>query len=159
MHNIIGSTFKILGLTLILIMALDVSLTVVDTLNVRSRVKDVESYAKYELMRHNAIPSSLKGTIEKELNDVIAKSDVAVSYDWNYEHPITVDGQSFDAIGEANVKEYGEEATLVITVNMGIRRLWLLTGGASNDGTEVKVGTYRYTDPYIQTVPSLRYLK
>jgi hypothetical protein len=72
---------------------------------------------------------------------------------------ITVDGVTYPAISEENVKDYGEELTLVVQVNMEPKSMVFYRDSASNGGSFLGRKPFNYTSTYIYTVPALRYLK
>lgn len=161
MHNIIASVFKLIGMSIILMLLLDTTLTVVDTLNVRSRVKDVESTLKYELSKHNALPDEIARTLDAQLQDIVDKSQVATRYRWNWNDTITTYGQTYTPINEANVRDYGEELEYVIQLDMRVDAIvnggQITTAGGQNFGVEEE--GIVYVDTYSDIVPALRYLK
>lgn len=161
MHNMIGSVFKILGMSIILMLLLDTTFTVVDTVNVRSRVKDVETVLKYELSKHNALPDEIAQTLESQLQDIVANSQIATRYRWNYNSTINTYGESYTPINEANVKNYGEELEYIIQIDMRLDAL--ITGGQTitpgGSNFDVAEEGIIYVDTYSDVVPALRYLK
>ena len=161
MHNIIASVFKLIGMSIILMLLLDTSFTVVDTLNVNSRVKDVETILKYELSKHNALPEEIAQTLDAQLQDIVDTSQIATRYRWNYDSTINTYGRSYVPINEANVRDYGEEIEYIIQIDMRLDAI--ITGGQTvtpggNDFDVVDEGII-YVETYSDIVPALRYLK
>lgn len=148
-------------MSIILMLLLDTTLTVVDTLNVRSRVKDVENTLKYELAKNNAIPDEIARTLEAQLQDIVDKSQIATRYRWNWNDTINTYGQTYTPINEANVKDYGEELEYIIQIDMRLDAI--VTGGQiitpGGDNFDVVEEGIIYVDSYSEIVPALRYLK
>lgn len=161
MHNLVASIFKIIGMSIILMLLLDTTLTVVDTINVRSRVKDVEYTLKYELSKHNALPDEIARTLDAQLQDIVDKSKIATRYRWNWNDTINTYGNTYTPINEANVRDYGEEIEYLIQLDM--RMDAIITGGQTvtpgGGSFDVVEEGFTYIDTYSDKVPALRYLK
>lgn len=161
MHNVVASIFKIIGMSLILMLLLDTIFTVVDTLNVRSRVQDVESILKYELAKNNAIPDEMGQLLDAKLQDIVEDSKIATRYRWNWQSTINTYGKSYTPINEANVRDYGEEIEYVIQLDM---RVQLFTFGGqtvtpNGDNFNRAEQGIIYVSTYSDVVPALRYLR
>lgn len=157
----IGSVFKILGLSLILMLLLDATLMVVDTINVHNRVQDVESVLRYELSKYNSIPDEIAETLDEELRDIVANSSVAWGYKWNWKSTVTSKGKTYPPINEANVRDYGEQIEYIIKLDMRITRLDVKGDRITMDSNtyEAEDQGYGYISVYKDIVPALRYLK
>lgn len=164
MHNLIMGVFKVIMVSMIMMLTLHATTVVMDTLNVRSRVQDVETILKYELAKHNAVTDELGAMLDRKLQDIVDNSNVATQYRWNWQNSITTYGKTYPAINEANVRDYGEEIEYLIQLDM---RVPLFIYGQNPDepitpeGDEFQIESEGiiYVDTYSDVVPALRYLK
>lgn len=164
MHNIIMGVFKVIMVSMIMMLTLHATTVVMDTLNVRSRVQDVETILKYELAKHNAVTDELGALLDRKLQDIVDNSNVATQYRWNWQNSITTYGKTYPAINEANVRDYGEEIEYLIQLDM---RVPLFIYGQNpnepitpeGDEFQIEPEGIIYVDTYSDVVPALRYLK
>ena len=158
MHNLVATVFKTLGIFIILVFIMGVTIVIIDNNTSRDRAERVHSYALEVLMDNNAIPSTMKDVIEKDLQEIVSNSNIIKSFEWNYDKSIEYNGVTYPPVGERYAKGYGERAELVILLHKetSINVFGLY---ASNGGTSMGVISMKSTDAYIDSVPTLRYLK
>lgn len=159
MPNAIGTVFKVLGISIILMLLLDMSYIVVDTLSVNNRVASVSEVMKNEISRNNCVPNSISPLFLQQLNDIKSSSNVVKAVRTNISNNITVDGQTYSALSEANVKDYGTLLTLIIQVDYEPHSLMFYKSAGQNSGSFLGRTSFNYTQTYKFQVPALRYLK
>ncbi len=162
MHNLVASVFKILGISIISMAVLDTSLVVVDTLSVHNKIVAQSNVMQNEIARNNCVPNTIEPLFTSQLNSVVSQSNIATGVKSNLNGNVTIDGTSYNSIGEDNVKDYGETQTLAISVEMSPTRIAGVGRGqaGSNDGSFLtKKRGFKYNLDYVYTVPCLRYLK
>jgi len=160
MHNFIGTVFKVLGISLILMLLMDVLLLTVDTITVNNRVESLSLIIRDELSRNNSIPDDIADLFDAQLRDIVNSSNVAVDYKWNLHDPIVVDGVTYGPIDSSHVKDYGEILELAIVVTMEPHFTMLLGAESKARGdTFFARAFFSYDRVYVYKVPALRYLK
>lgn len=158
MHNYVGLVFKVLGISIILMLILDMFYIVGDTLSVNNRVESTALVMQDELSRNNSIPNSIKPLFERQLNDIKSNSNVVKEVRTNMSNNLTIGGVNYPSVSESNIKDYGELLTLVIVVEMEPKSL-LFRKQANSEGSFLERNVLSYTRTYKYQVPALRYLK
>jgi hypothetical protein len=159
MHNTVGTIFKVLGISIIMMLLLDILYIVGDTLAVNSRVTSVAGVMQDEVSRNNCIPNSIKPLFISQLNTIKGSSNVVKGIKTNISNSLTVDGKTYDSLSESNVKGYGTLLTLIIQIEMEPKSLIVYKGAGQNNGSFLGRGAFTYTQTYKYQVPALRYLK
>lgn len=112
------AVFKVIATCIIIFTLAEVSIQAIDRIVVNNRIDSLAEVIKDEMARHNSIPDALAPMLEAELKSIADRSLTTVSIDWNYDHAIAVNGLPTTApLNSANIRNYGESMTLVITVN------------------------------------------
>lgn len=158
-HKTIGTVFKVLGISIIMMIIMDVSLMVIDTITVKNRIETLSIVMQDELSRNNAIPDDIATLFDTQLREVVNKSNIATDIEWNLNGPKTAKGQTYPAINEANVVDYGELMHLVIRVKMEPHSILFYKDTKQNGGGFLGTNKLKYVDEYVYPVPALRYLK
>jgi hypothetical protein len=151
MHRLPLTVFKILGLSLVLMFLLDTTLVAIDTININSRVTNIAGVMQNEIARHNCMPDELRVLFEGQLEDIVDRSLVATGFRHNMA----------DDLSPLNAMDYGEIATLEISVDMAPTRVFFANGGsrAGQEGPLLGRQILNYTLNYTYHIPCLRYLK
>ena len=158
MHRMVATVFKVLGLSVVLFLVVDTIGLVVDQQAVEHRMTSLSDIVKDEVSRNNTIPDDMQGFFESELQDTIASSNVAISYESNFKNSLTVDGKTYDSLSEENVKDYGEVLDIVVVIKFAPS---MLTYNNKQSGTDSMLSWryFTYERVYKYQVPALRYLK
>lgn len=160
MHNTIATVFKVLGVSIILMLIMEVSLQVVDTVTVNNRVESTMRIMQDELARNNCIPDDIAPMLDKNLRDAISKSKTAVDIKWNLDTSEKVDGVAYQPINSANVKQNGEIAYLVVKIKYQRRSIMFnMDGSGEGIKSKFKDNMFTVVDSKVIPVPMLRYLK
>lgn len=158
MHRMVSLVFKVLGISLVLMLALDLFTLVVDTINVNNKINTLAIVIRDEMSRNNSIPDRVISVFDQQINRIIENSSGAVGYRTNFYNDLTINGRTYSSVNEANARDYGELMHLVIQVEMAPRILFL--GGLDNQNTTpLRIGSFSYTQDYVYEVTALRYLK
>lgn len=158
MSRMVALVFKVLGISLVLMFLLDIFFVVADTISVNRRLESLALVMRDELSRNNCIPNDIRGLFINQLEEINNSSIVMVDYDWNLDHPVTVNGVTYPPINEENVKNYGDQLYLVIVAKMRPRSL-MFTNPANNNGSFLASSVMEYDRTLVYSVPALRYLK
>ena len=152
--------FKILGISIILMLLMEASLQVIDTVTVNNRVDATMRIMEDELARNNCIPDDIAPMLDKSLHDIIKKSATAVDIKWNLDTSEQVKGTTYQPINSANVRQNGEIAYLVVKIKYQRRSIMFDMDG-KGDGAKSKYKENFLTkiDEKVVPVPMLRYLK
>lgn len=159
MHRTVGTVFKVLGISIILMVIMDAVFVIADTIVVNNRIEALAVVMQDELSRNNAIPNDSATLFDNQLREVIENSNIATEINWNLNSAVTAESSTYPPINEANVKDYGELLTLAITVKMEPRSMMFFQNTSANDGSFLGTSIIEYTSEYIYKVPALRYLK
>lgn len=163
MHRTVGTVFKVLGISIVLMIVLDLVFVVVDTLTVNNRIESMAIVIQDELSRNNCIPDSIAPLFIEQIKSIKTKSKVmnqeANGLITNIDRDVTVDGVTYKALSEANVKEYGEELQLVIVATMEPKSVMFVRDAGNNEGSFLTKRVFSYQTEYEYTVPALRNLK
>lgn len=159
MHRTIGAVFKALGVSILLMILMDITFNVVDTVTVNNRITTLSTVMQDELSRHNSIPDDIAVLFKNQINDVVTNSNVATDIRWNIDESITVKGKTYPPINELNVQDYGKELTLVIVVRMQPNSLVFYRDPSQNSGGFLGKNIFQYDQVFTYKVPALRYLK
>lgn len=160
MVNYVAIIFKVLFLSIMMMIIMDLSLVVADTLSVNNRLNSIQMTMKHELAKNNSIPDTIRPLFEEQLDDTVENSNVASRYTSNLNRSISIDGVTYPAVNEANVQDYGSLLKLVVVVEMKPRSILLFTKKPElNDDSMLKVGTATFYLRKIDDVPALRFLK
>lgn len=156
MSKMVGTVFKVLGISIIGMIALNIIFIIGDTTTVKNRVDSLAIVMQDELSRNNAMPSEMISLFSKQLEGVKTKSNIVTGVETNMTSPITVDGQTYPALNTAT--DYGTLMTLIIKVDME-PHLLMYTKDTSKTNSHLEWGTYNYSTIYKYEVPALRVLK
>jgi hypothetical protein len=172
MHRMVSRVFKVLGLSMIIMLGMDMTFLVVDSVTVNKRVETISTVIRDELSRHNYIPDEILPLFNKQLAKVDENSRTAIAWTSNMDKDLVVNGVSYPSLAQSKARDYGQMMTLVIQITMEPKFLSLQSkssdgtgadGGSSNvgtaKGTTLGFSSYTYTLDYIYDVPALRYLK
>lgn len=166
MAKTIWLVFKIIGLSIILMVVMDISLMVMDYVTINSRINAIANDMRTELRENNCIPDSIAPAFDEELKKVGERSLLvphesdAITWNWKTDITNSQTGQTFNAVSESNVVDYGETLDLIILVKVKPHSI-LFTSGDKKHTNIVKQTNDRFVFklPYITSTFALRYLK
>lgn len=160
MHRFVGTVFKVIGLSVIMMLIMDLVLIVSDTVTVNNRIEALSLVIQDELSRHNAVHGDIGPMFDKQLKEIVENSNIAKDVKWNWNDIVTINGVSYGPINENHARNYGDIIDLVITVEMEPKFFMILgTSSQQSGGKFLGRGTFSYTREYHYKVPALRYLK
>jgi hypothetical protein len=172
MNRMVSRVFKVLGLSMIIMLGMDITFLVVDTITVNNKIETISTVIKDELSRHNYVPNEIVELFKSQIAKVDSNSRTAIGWDSNLDKDLTINGVKYKSLSQnsSSVAQYGEMMTLVIQVTMEPKFLTLqskssgdgngsTSGGSTANGTTLGFSSYTYTREYIYDVPALRYLK
>lgn len=152
MHRVVSFVFKMIGISIIAMIALDAVLMVSDAYLANSRVQAQASIMEQELAKNNYISDKANevfvGDDEENpggLTQIVNMSNVYTSLTYNFEE-----------LNEENIGQYGEMKTLKITATIDP---WIYTFNGHADGDGIKRVSNSSVITYTFVVPCLRYLK
>jgi hypothetical protein len=160
MNRMVWVVFKVLGVSIVLMLIMDVLFLVIDTVTVNNRVVNLASTMQNELARNNCIPDDSAILFLGKLNDIQLRSNMVGGIKTNLADSITINGRQFQSVSENNVSFYGEISTLVIRVEMRVASLLFYKNSKDGSGNFLSRDNFlSYNLTYIYDVPSLRFLK
>jgi hypothetical protein len=159
--------FKVLGISIILMLIMDLTFIVTDTITVNNRIESIAVVIQDELSRNNSVPDLIKPLFNEQLKSVGDRSNIVAKYAdgsplvrWNIDQGIVYNGVTYPPINQANVKQYGEKLKLVIQVKMQPNSLVFVRNSGNNGNSFIQRNkAIEYTRTYVYEVPALRYLK
>lgn len=164
MHRTSWVVFKVLIISVGLMIIMDLSLMVIDYVTVSVRIGAIGEDMRNELSKNNCIPDDVADMYDTLLHDVALRSnlvpDDADSIIWNHTDTINYDGTSFEPINEENAGDYGSGLSLAIVVTYQPHSL--MFSNKDNDPSLLtkKEGTAFQFDQLSQfNTVALRYLK
>ncbi|MBT9139114.1 MAG: hypothetical protein DDT31_01695 [Syntrophomonadaceae bacterium] len=155
MHKLVANVFKVVAMSLIMMILLDTSLMIVDSILVYTRISAIATNIQTEISKNNAVPDVLADLFLSQLNDVVGQSRVASDLRTNMTGNLVIDGVLHESVAQSNQKRYGEFHTLVISVTMSPSAIFFTTAEADS----LVRTTTNYVLNFISIVPCLRYLK
>lgn len=161
MHRMVGTVFKFIGISIIVMLLMDVSLYVIDRVTVNNRINSAMKVIEDELARNNCIPDDIAPMLDNSLKSIVAKSNTAVDIKWNLNTSEQSKGVTYQPINAANVKQNGEMAYLVVKVKFRVKSIMFDMDGQGEEGikSKFKEGFATVVNEYVSPVPMLRYLK
>lgn len=160
MHRYVGTVFKVLGISIIMMAVLDTSLVVFDTISVHSKVSSMSWIMQNELAKNNCIPNSIKPTFQNQLQTIVNNSSVASNVKTNMNGAVTLGNTRYESVAESSVGNYGDIKPLVVSVEMSPTKVLFNTNqGNRNNGSLLSKTRFTYTLNFVYYVPCLRYLK
>lgn len=154
MHKVVSWVFKFIGISILLMILLDVSLMIFDAYTTNSRIQAQAALMQTELAKNNYLPDDAVAVFQ---GDATSQSGFySISERSRVYGDITfkvMDGNT-ECNGTDNIGNYGDFRTLVIEADFNPWG-YVISSNVSHiakNTTNSKI-TYRYT------VPCLRYLK
>lgn len=153
--------FKLLGTSILLMLLLDTSLMVIETISVHSKVSSLTGIMQQQVSEHNSMPSEMAELFETQLNEIVDVSSVADAQMNNMTEPMfTADknrpGAMYHALDGSVIEyNYGDLADLYIAVRMRPSILGLVNP-RNEDGALLGRSNFEYMLTYHYSVPCLR---
>lgn len=161
MHKVVLLVFKVIGISIIIMLLADVSFYIVDRKTAYSRMDDVAATIQDTLSRNNSIPTALAGLYEEEFKDIVDHSNVVTKIEWNLNQSMSTSKLASPAppINEDGVQPYGSKLYLVIRVTYKPSSI-LFTKKANSNGSFIsRINLPDQTVDYVYEAPALRNLK
>lgn len=161
MHKLVATTFKILGLSMLLMFLLDTSLLMIEIISIHSRVSNITSIIQMEIARNNCMPTNMAEGFTKYLSEIVANSTISSPGDirTNFYSDITLGSNTYRGLNPENAGEYGDFVTLAVGVTMHPAFAYYNPKRTESDQSWLHENTLDYTLNYVYSVPCLRYLK
>lgn len=156
MHNIVSSVFKVVGLSLILMLVLQVALFLLDVSNCTTRIQSVVGLMSTEVARNNCLLGVTETTATSTTNNTFAQLlEKAVDGSEYFKYNHSKNSDVFKDLSETNIKQYGDIAEIKIVYDL--QPFWVNTddtviAGALNQSSTIEI-------TFESTVPCLRYIK
>lgn len=155
----LAKVFKVLAISIVLMLTLDTATLVMDRLVLNKRINDIGSTLELEMSKYNSVPDNIATLYQKKLDEAVSRSLYVEKISWNLNNTLTVDDKSYEPVGEDYVRETGEELVLVIRVESKIRSILFSKKADSSTGSFLSTRFLDREDDYVFTAPALRYLK
>lgn len=159
MPKLVLTVFKVLGISIILMLIFDTSLVVMDTLSVHNKVTSISTVMQNEISRNNCVPNGLQDLFKGQLNKIVVDSNVATKVGSNLNGSLKIGNTTYSSLAESNVGNYGDIKNLAISITMSPTRVLYVRNRAKSGGTFLTKSRYTYNMTYVYSVPCLRYLK
>lgn len=164
MSRMVATVFKVLFVSIMLMLLMSVVFNVSDIITVHRRVDQLSILMRSELEQNDCIPNSIAPLLNQELSSIVSRSTVAYKIKWNLTFALQDKTGTLAApIDQASLSSgtinYGDPLTLVIKVYMQPHFLTFFSNPSSNSGSFLGSTAFNYVNTYSWTVPALRYLK
>jgi len=155
MHRIVGTTFKILMASILLMFLLDTVLVLVEVISIHTRVENVSGLIQTEVARNNCLPDNMAdGFLAYIKNNIADRSDI-IDYDADVRTNFKQSLGEYESLSEENVKNYGEITTVAIQIQAHPSYVFMGT----NQTNSITKNVFNIRLDYVYQVPCLRYLK
>lgn len=159
MSSMLARVFKIVGLSIILMAAVDATTILIDGVVVNNRINSLGNKMALEMSKYNCLPDNMVELYQGEMDDIKAKSLYTKKITWNKDSSVLAKGENHSPVGEEYVRDTGEELTLAIRVDYTWRSLLFSKGADSETGSFLSSVSSERTRDYTFNASALRYLK
>lgn len=158
MHRLSLNVFKIIAISMIFFLVLDTSIVIIDTYQVHKKIQSYLYGIQRVVIENNSVPETFAKTFDRQFQELLSTSNVAVKVNSNIRHSISVDGVYYEPLTPSDSISYGDFVDIVISVEMHPARVFL---GLDSEGkfTTNKMFDVSYTLDYVVPVTCLRLLK
>lgn len=166
MHRTVGTVFKILALSILLMLLLDTVMILTQVISIHSRIESISGLIQTEIARNNCLPTATANAFQEYINNVAGENrlmsnqfntgsseDIKTNFTSSFTDS---NGVEHKDLTPDNAKNYGEITELAIEVKL--HPMYVVMGRTSIDSLQ-RSNFLDVTLDYIYKVPCLRYLK
>lgn len=148
-NRTIITVFKVLGMSVILMVVLDTALMMFDAFSTLNKIQTVADTIQQDISRQNCLTTQAETIFDTALSDLDARSNV-------FSNIVIKKTGLADSLSPTNVKNYGDLHKLEITAQ--VHPLVYSIQGTTTDSWLKEVALF-YEMKFEYDVPCLRYLK